>query len=118
VSADERSPDEAAREQARTEVEETLLNIEQAIRRAEQGRRKISADGSERNLRLALDRAAEQLEAVRKELFQAGYFGGEQQRLILATCRSDRGQDGGCVHVLWGQRGGEGTACSVAHRRL
>lgn len=63
MSADERSPDEVAREQARTEVEETLLDIEQAIRSAEQGRRKISADGSERNLRLALDRAAEQRSA-------------------------------------------------------
>lgn len=73
-----RSPEEAAREQARAEV----VNIEQAIRRADQGRKKISPDGSERNLRLALDRAAEQLEQARRELFQAGYFGGGQQRLL------------------------------------
>jgi hypothetical protein len=81
-SAAERSPDEVAREQALHEVEQTLLNIEQAIRRADSGRRAISAEGNERNLRLALDRTVEQLEAVRKELFQSGYFGGHQQRLI------------------------------------
>jgi hypothetical protein len=81
-SAAERSPEEVAREQALHEVEQTLLNIEQAIRRADCGRRAISPDGNERNLRLALDRAVEQLEAIRKELFQSGYFGGQQQRLI------------------------------------
>jgi len=81
-SAAERSPEEVAREQALHEVEETLLNIEQAIRRADRGRQAISPDGSERNLRLALDHAVEQLEAIRKGLFQSGYFGGQQQRLI------------------------------------
>ena len=81
-SATERSPEEAAREQALHEVEETLLNIEEAIRRADRGRQKIPADGTGRNLRLCLDSAMEQLEAVRKELFQSGYFGGQQQRLI------------------------------------
>jgi hypothetical protein len=78
----ERSPEEMAREQALHEVEQTLLNIEDAIRRADRGRQKISVDSNERNLRLALDRAIEQLEATRKELFQSGYFGGQQQRLI------------------------------------
>jgi hypothetical protein len=81
-SVTERSPEEAAREQALHEVEQTLLNIEDAIRRADRSRQKISLAGSDRNLRLALDRAMEQLEAARKELFQNGYFGGEQQRLI------------------------------------
>jgi hypothetical protein len=78
----ERSSEEVAREQAMHELEQTLLNIEQTIQRADRGRRTISPDGNERNLRLALDRAIEQLEAVRKELFQSGYFGGHQQRLI------------------------------------
>ncbi len=81
-SGADRSPEEAAREQALHEVEQTLLNIEQAIRRADRGRRAISPDGNERNLRLALDQAVEQLEAARKELFQSAYFGGQQQRLM------------------------------------
>lgn len=78
----ERSPSEVAREQALHEAEQTLLNIEEAIRRAHRGRKAISPDGEERNLRLALDRAVEQLEAVRRELFQNGYFSGAQQRLM------------------------------------
>ncbi len=81
-SVPERSPEDIAREHALHEVEQTLLNIEEAIRRADRGRRKISLDGTERNLRLALDHAVEQLEATRKELFQSGYFGGQQQRLM------------------------------------
>jgi hypothetical protein len=78
----ERSPEQVAREDALREVEETLLNIEQAIRRADRGRKLIPAEGAGRNLRLCLDTVVEQLEAVRKELFQGAYFGGEQQRLI------------------------------------
>lgn len=78
----ERSPEQIAREDALRHVEETLLNIEQAIRRADQARKSIPAGGSENNLRLCLDTVVEQLEAVRKELFQGAYFGGDQQRLI------------------------------------
>lgn len=81
-SAAERSPEDMAREQALHEVEQTLLNIEAAIRRAHRGSQAIPPDGNERNLKLALDRTVQQLEAVRKELFQSGYFGGQQQRLI------------------------------------
>lgn len=80
--SEERSPEEVAREHAMHEVEQVLLNIEQTIQRADRGRRTIPQYGNERNLRLALDHAIEQLEAARKELFQSGYFGGEQQRLI------------------------------------
>jgi soluble cytochrome b562 len=76
----ERSPEQIAHEAALHEVEETLLNIEQAIRRADRGRKAIPAD--ERNLRLCLDNVITQLEAARKELFQSAYFGGDQQRLI------------------------------------
>ena len=78
----ERSPDQVAREAALHEVEETLLNIEQAIKRADRGRKAIRGGGNEQNLKLCLDAAVEQLEAVRKELFQSAYFGGDQQRLI------------------------------------
>jgi hypothetical protein len=81
-SGSERSPDQVAREAALHEVEEALLNIEQAIKRADRGRRTIPPEGNEKNLRLCLDTAVEQLEAVRKELFQGAYFGGDQQRLI------------------------------------
>lgn len=78
----ERSPEQAASEAALHEVEETILNIEQAIRRADRGRKSIPADGASRNLRLCLDSAVAQLEAVRRELFQNAYFGRDQPRLI------------------------------------
>ena len=78
----ERTPEQVAREAAMRHVEETLLNIEQAIRRADVGRKEIPSEGARRNLRLCLDSAVDQLEAVRKELFQGAYFAGEQQRLI------------------------------------
>jgi hypothetical protein len=78
----ERSPGQIAREAALHEVEETLLNIEQAIKRADRGRNAIPAKGTEQNLRLCLDSVVDQLEAARKELFQRAYFGGDQQRLI------------------------------------
>ena len=78
----ERSPEQIAREAAMHEVEETLLNIEQAIRRADRGRKAIRTGSNEQNLRLCLDAAVDQLEAVRKELFQSSYFGGDQQRLL------------------------------------
>lgn len=81
-STAERSADDAAQERALHEVEQTLLNIEQAIHRADRGRKTIPLDSEQRNLRVALDRTIEQLEAVRKELFQSGYFGGNQQRLM------------------------------------
>lgn len=80
-SDSERTPGQVAREAALHEVEETLLNIEQAIKRADRGRRAIRGEGNE-NLKLYLDAAVEQLEAVRKELFHNAYFGGDQQRLI------------------------------------
>jgi hypothetical protein len=82
MSAAERSSSDVAREQALYEVEQTLPNIEEAIRRAHRSSQSISPGGDERNLRLALDRMVEQLNAVRKELFQSAFFGGHQQRLI------------------------------------
>jgi hypothetical protein len=81
-AAMERSPEQTAREAALHEVEETLLNIEQAIKRADRGRKAIPTQGTDQNLRLCLDSAVDQLEATRKELFQNAYFGGDQQRLI------------------------------------
>ncbi|MEX0835245.1 MAG: hypothetical protein WD010_04090 [Nitriliruptor sp.] len=62
------------------EVAETITNIEQALRRADRARRAVARD-AEPNVVLALDRALEELERVRQELFQAAYFGGSQQRL-------------------------------------
>lgn len=78
----QQSAEQAADEAAMAEVEETLLNIEQAIRRADRAYRSVVASGHSANVELALKDAVQQLEASRKALFQATYFAGDQQRLI------------------------------------
>lgn len=78
----ERSPEQVAHEAAMTEIAETLANVEQAIRRAERGRKAVAVLGRDRNAELALKIAVEQLQAVHRTLFQEGYFSGDQQRLI------------------------------------
>lgn len=77
-----RSADQLAREQAMTEAAETLLNIEQAIHRADRARRSIPSGGAEHNLHVALAAAVTDLEAARKRLFESAYFGGDQQRIL------------------------------------
>ena len=78
----ERSPDQVAHEAAMTEIAETLANIEQAIRRAERGRKAVAVLGRDRNAEIALKTAVEQLQATHRTLFQEGYFSGDQQRLV------------------------------------
>ena len=78
----ERSPDQVAHEAAMTEIAETLANIEQAIRRAERGRKAVAVLGRDRNAEIALKAAADQLQATHRTLFQEGYFSGDQQRLV------------------------------------
>lgn len=76
------TPQQAAHEAAMAEVEETLLNIEQAIRRADRAHRAVGSRSADANLELALKEALGQLESTRKALFQATYFSSDQQRLI------------------------------------
>lgn len=78
----ERTPAQVAQEAAMREVADTLLNIEQAIKRADRARRTVAVSGREPNVEVALSAAVDQLEQVRKDLFQGAYFGGDQQRLI------------------------------------
>jgi len=73
---------QVAHEAAMAEVEETLLNIEHTIRRADRAYRAVASRSADANLELALKEAVGQLEATRKTLFQATYFSGDQQRLI------------------------------------
>lgn len=78
----ERSPEQVAHEMALREVADVLLNVEQALKRAERAKRTIAVTGREPNLEVILAAAMAQLEATRKELFQSAYLGGDQQRLI------------------------------------
>lgn len=78
----ERSPEQVRLESAMREVSETLMNVEQALRRAKRAHRAVVLIGTERNAEVALATCVEQLEATRKALFQSAYFGGDQQRLM------------------------------------
>lgn len=78
----ERSPEQVAHEQAVREVGDTLLNIEQAIKRGQRARRSIEVIGREPDLALALGTALEDLERVRKTLFQNTCLGGDQPRML------------------------------------
>lgn len=82
VQANRLSAEQAAHEANMTDVEETLLNIEQAIHRADRAYRAVMTRAGSANLELALKDSLDQLEAARKALFQATYFAGDQQRLI------------------------------------
>jgi hypothetical protein len=78
----ERSPEQVRQEAAMREVSETLMNVEQALKRARRAHKAVLVIGTERNAEVALARCTEQLEATRKDLFQSAYFGGDQQRLV------------------------------------
>jgi citrate lyase beta subunit len=78
----ERSPEQAARENALREVSETLLNIEQAARRAKQARQAAAMTVGCEDLAQVLGAAEQRLEEVRKDLFQSAYFAGDRPRLF------------------------------------
>lgn len=81
LSATSLSADQESREEAMQEVADTLLNIEQAIRRATRGERhaqKLKQEGAASALQLA----AADLEAIRQRLFQAAFFSEDQNKLF------------------------------------
>jgi len=82
ASPEERSPEQIAHETAMSEVAETLMNIEQAQRRADRARRQVALLGRDPNVEQALTAALAALEQTHRTLFQDAYFGGDQQRLV------------------------------------
>lgn len=81
-SAEVRSPKQYADEMSMGEISGTISGIEDAIRRADTARKNVSRMVDNPNLVIALNTAITQLEAIRKELFQSTYFGGDQQRMF------------------------------------
>lgn len=76
------SLEQTLQEEAMREVDATVLNIEQAIRRADQARRRVARGTAEPNFLRALDDAIKQLEQTRRTLQQQTLFGQAQQRLL------------------------------------
>lgn len=82
ASPNERSVEQVAHESAMAEVAETLLNIEQAQRRADRAVKTVALLGRDRNTELALRAAAKSLADAHKALFEEAYLSGAQQRLV------------------------------------
>ncbi|XTZ16487.1 hypothetical protein ACQSSU_03585 [Micromonospora echinospora] len=78
----DRSPEQAARETGLREVSDVLLNIEQAIKRAERAKRAVSMTVGCDDLARMLDTAARNLEIARKDLFQGAYLSGDSPKLF------------------------------------
>jgi 23S rRNA G2445 N2-methylase RlmL len=76
------SPEQAAREAGLREVSEVLLNIEQAIKRAERAERTTRMTVGCDDLARMLSTAARNLEAARKDLFQGAYFSADSPKLF------------------------------------
>lgn len=81
VSVSERSEAQAAYEAALAEVEDTILNIESAIRRAERAESALPTENAFSSLSEALTATRRDLVAVRKRLQQAAYFAAEESGL-------------------------------------
>jgi hypothetical protein len=77
-----RSPEEAAREAARAEVSDVLLNLEHTITRAKKALATARKNGSDSNAELALTDAIADLERIHKRLMHDTYYAADSLRLI------------------------------------
>jgi hypothetical protein len=76
------SPEQAADEAVMLGISGTMLNIEDAIRRATSAHVVARDNPRKANKALVLERVITELQATRTMLFQKGYFGGDQQELF------------------------------------
>lgn len=72
--SDDRTPSQVAHERAMTEVSETLMNVEQAIRRTKRAQAEVARIGYDGGAREALDVVLQDLVKARDRLFQASYL--------------------------------------------
>lgn len=80
----ERSAEQAAYEDALREVEATIMNIEAAVRRAEQARKALAASRTRPHFTTAMEQAIEELDALLRTLVQRTYFAREEHGESLA----------------------------------
>lgn len=73
----ERTPEQAADEAAFGQVNETIVNIEHAVRRAEKAHKKLVRQGTHPGHIKAIETAIAELKATRKKLTQSTYFAVE-----------------------------------------
>lgn len=77
----DRSPEQAARERAATQISDVLLNLEHTIARARKGHKVVAKDAVDMNAELALADLIKDLDRLRKRLTQDTYFASDD-RLI------------------------------------
>lgn len=79
IVVDERSDEQKADEAAFKEVEETILNIEAAVARAERAEKRLRKDKAPAHLIVATEQVIEQLDAARLRYQQRTYFATEER---------------------------------------
>ena len=72
--SDDRTPAQISHERAMTEVSETLMNVEQSIRRVQRAQAEVARIGYEGGATQALKVALTDLTHARDRLFQASYL--------------------------------------------
>lgn len=77
-----RTGEEVARERAKGEVSDVLLNLEHTITRARRAIKVVTKDGADRNAELALREVISELDRLRKGLMRDTYFAGDKVRLL------------------------------------
>lgn len=83
ASADNRrTADETAREAARAEVSDVLLNLEHTLARSKKALARIRKSGVDSNAELALVDLIGDLERSHKRLMHDTYYSGDSLRLI------------------------------------
>jgi hypothetical protein len=77
-----RTPEQAARQEARLRLDDILEEIAPLTTRTRRARDEVARLAGCDDLARLFGTAADRLEAARKELMQGGYFGDSQQRLF------------------------------------
>jgi len=82
ASDNQRTPAQAAREQALGEISDVLLNLEHTIARSKKALIRVRKTGGDHNIELALTEAIADLERTHKRFMQDTYYAGDSLRLI------------------------------------
>lgn len=81
----ERTPEQAADEAAFRQVREIIVNVEQAIRRAERAHKELTRTGTHPGYVTVSEDAITELKSLRKRLTQRTYFPAEDPRAPAST---------------------------------
>jgi len=78
----QRSPEQATREQALGEISDVLLNLEHTLARAKKAQARVRKSGGDHTIELALAELITDLERTHKRFMQDTYYSAEKVRLF------------------------------------